>query len=163
FSGFSTIVVDAKTGDVINASKADELRHPASLAKVMTLYLLFAELEAGRLKPDTKIRVSAEAAKQPPSKWGLKPGETISVDDAIKALVTRSANDIAVAIAEAVAGDHESFARLMTQRARALGMTRTIFKNANGLPDPDQVTTAREMARLGLAIQDRYPNYNHYF
>jgi D-alanyl-D-alanine carboxypeptidase len=163
FSGFSTIVVDAKTGDVINASKADELRHPASLAKVMTLYLLFAELEAGRLKLDTKIRVSAEAAKQPPSKLGLKPGETISVDDAIKALVTRSANDIAVAIAEAVAGDHDSFARLMTQRARSLGMARTVFKNANGLPDPEQVTTAREMALLGLAVQDRFPKYYSYF
>jgi D-alanyl-D-alanine carboxypeptidase len=163
FSGFSTIVVDAKTGEVINASKADELRHPASLAKIMTLYLLFAELEAGRLKLDTRLRISPEAAKQPPSKLGLKPGETIAVEDAIKALVTRSANDIAVAVAEAVAGDEESFARLMTQRARALGMTRTIFKNANGLPDPEQVTTAREMALLGLAIQDRFPKYYPYF
>jgi D-alanyl-D-alanine carboxypeptidase len=163
FSGFSTIVVDAKTGEVINASKADELRHPASLAKIMTLYLLFAELEAGRLKLDTRLRISPEAAKQPPSKLGLKPGETIVVEDAIKALITRSANDIAVAVAEAVAGDEESFARLMTQRARSLGMTRTIFKNANGLPDPEQVTTAREMALLGLAIQDRFPKYYPYF
>jgi D-alanyl-D-alanine carboxypeptidase len=163
FSGFSTIVVDAKTGEVIDASSADELRHPASLAKIMTLYLLFSELEAGRLKLGSKLRVSAEAAAQPPSKLGLKPGETIEVEDAIKALVTRSANDVAVAIAEAVAGDEESFARMMTQRARALGMTRTVFRNANGLPDSVQVTTAREMALLGLAIQDRFPKYYPYF
>jgi D-alanyl-D-alanine carboxypeptidase len=163
FSGFSTIVVDAKTGEVIAASNADEFRHPASLAKIMTLYLLFSELEAGRLKLNSKLQISADAAKQPPSKLGLKPGETIEVEDAIKALVTRSANDVAVAIAEAVAGDEDSFARLMTQRARALGMTRTVFKNASGLPDPDQVTTAREMALLGLAIQDRFPKYYPYF
>ena len=163
FSGFSTIVVDAKTGEVINASNADELRHPASLAKIMTLYLLFTELEAGRLKLNSRISISVEAAKQPPSKLGLKPGEAIGVEDAIKALVTRSANDIAVAIAEAVAGDEESFARMMTQRARSLGMTRTVFTNANGLPDPAQVTTAREMALLGLAIQDRFPKYYPYF
>lgn len=163
FSGFSTIVVDAKTGEVIDASAADELRHPASLAKVMTLYLLFAELEAGRLKLKSRIRVSSDAAKQPPSKLGLKAGQSIEVEDAILALVTRSANDVAVAIAEAVAGDEDSFARLMTQRARALGMTRTVFRNASGLPDPDQVTTAREMALLGLAIQDRFPKYYPYF
>ncbi len=163
FSGFSTIVVDAKTGEVINASRADELRHPASLAKIMTLYLLFAELEAGRLKLTSDIHVSADAAKQPPSKLGLKAGQTIKVEDAIRALVTRSANDVAVAVAEAVAGDEESFARLMTQRARALGMTRTVFTNASGLPDPEQVTTAREMALLGLAIQDRFPKYYRYF
>lgn len=163
FSGFSSIVVDAKTGDVIDSAKADELRHPASLTKVMTLYLLFAELEAGRLKISSKIRVSEEAAKQPPSKLGLKPGQTIDVDEAIKAIVTRSANDVAVAIAEVIAGDEESFARLMTQRARSLGMMRTVFKNASGLPDPEQVTTARDMALLGLAVQDRFPKYYPYF
>jgi D-alanyl-D-alanine carboxypeptidase len=163
FSGFSSIVVDAKTGEVIDAAKADELRHPASLAKVMTLYLLFAELEAGRLKLSSRLTASSDATKQPPSKLGLKAGESISVEDAIKAIVTRSANDIAVVIAEAVAGDEESFARMMTQRARALGMTRTIFTNASGLPDADQVTTAREMALLGLAIQDRFPKLYPYF
>jgi D-alanyl-D-alanine carboxypeptidase len=163
FSGFSTIVVDAKTGEVIDASRADELRHPASLAKVMTLYLLFAELEAGRLKLGSKLTASPDATKQPPSKLGLKAGESISVEDAIKAIVTRSANDIAVVIAEAVAGDEDSFARMMTQRARALGMTRTVFTNASGLPDADQVTTAREMALLGLAIQDRFPKLYPFF
>lgn len=163
FSGYSSIVVDAKTGEVIDSSKADELRHPASLAKVMTLYLLFAELEAGRLKLDSRIRISEDAAKQPPSKLGLKAGETIAVEDAIKAVVTRSANDIAVAIAETIAGDEASFARLMTLRARSLGMMRSVFKNASGLPDPEQVTTAREMALLGLALQDRFPKYYPYF
>jgi D-alanyl-D-alanine carboxypeptidase len=163
FPGFSTIVVDAKTGELIHAAKADELRHPASLAKVMTLYLLFSELEAGRLRLNSPIRISAEATAQPPSKLGLKPGQTIEVEDAIKALVTRSANDIAVAIAEIIAGDEDSFAKLMTRRARSLGMTRTVFKNASGLPDPEQVTTAREMALLGLAIQERFPKYYPYF
>jgi D-alanyl-D-alanine carboxypeptidase len=163
FSGFSQILVDAKTGEVITSSKADELRHPASLAKIMTLYLLFAELEAGRLKLASEIRVSAEAASQPPSKLGLKPGETIKVEDAIKALVTRSANDVAVAVAEVIAGDEPSFAKLMTRRARVLGMSRTVFTNASGLPDSDQVTTAREMALLALALQDRFPKYYPYF
>jgi D-alanyl-D-alanine carboxypeptidase len=163
FSGFSSIVVDAKTGEVIDASKADELRHPASLAKIMTLYLLFSELEAGRLKLTSDIRISPDAARQPPSKLGLQAGQTIDADDAIKAIVTRSANDVAVAIAEAISGDEDSFARLMTQRARSIGMTRTVFKNASGLPDPDQVTTARDMALLGLAIQDRFPKYYEYF
>jgi D-alanyl-D-alanine carboxypeptidase len=163
FPGFSTIVVDAKTGELINAAKADELRHPASLAKVMTLYLLFSELESGRLRLNSPIKISAEATAQPPSKLGLKVGQTIEVEDAIKALVTRSANDIAVAIAEIIAGDEDSFAKLMTRRARALGMTRTVFKNASGLPDPEQVTTAREMALLGLAIQERFPKYYPYF
>jgi D-alanyl-D-alanine carboxypeptidase len=163
FPGFSTIVVDAKTGEVINSAKPDELRHPASLAKIMTLYLLFSELDAGRLKLNSQIRISAEAAAQPPSKLGLKPGQSIEVEDAIKALITRSANDVAVAIAETIAGDEESFAKLMTRRARGLGMTRTVFRNASGLPDPEQVTTAREMALLSLALQDRFPKYYPYF
>jgi D-alanyl-D-alanine carboxypeptidase len=163
FSGFSTIVVDAKTGEVLDSSKADELRHPASLTKIMTLYLLFAELEAGRLKLDSKIKMSAEATSQPPSKLGLKSGQTIEVEDAIKAVVTRSANDIAVAIAEVIAGDEASFARMMTSRARSLGMMKTVFRNASGLPDADQVTSARDMALLGLAIQDRFPKYYPYF
>jgi len=163
FSGFSSIVVDAKTGEVVHGSKADEHRHPASLAKIMTLYLLFAELESGRMKLTTNIRVSPDAAKQPPSKLGLQAGQTIDVEDAIKAIVTRSANDVAVAIAESISGDEDSFARLMTQRARSIGMSKTVFKNASGLPDPDQVTTARDMALLGLAIQDRFPKYYEYF
>lgn len=162
-TGFSTIVVDGKTGDVIESTRADELRHPASLTKVMTLYLLFSEIETGRLKLNTKIKISAEAAAQPPSKLGLKAGDTIEVEQAIKALITRSANDIAVAVSEIIAGDEDSFAELMTQRARRLGMKQTVFKNASGLPHVEQVTTARDMALLALAIQDRFPKLYPYF
>lgn len=162
-AGFSTIVVDGKTGDVIDSTKADELRHPASLTKVMTLYLLFSEIETGRLKLNTKIKVSAESAAQPPSKLGLKAGDTIEVEQAIKALITRSANDVAVAVAEVIAGDEDTFASLMTQRARRLGMKQTVFKNASGLPHVEQVTTARDMALLALATQDRFPKLYPYF
>ncbi len=161
--GFSTIVVDAKTGKVLESTHPDALRHPASLTKIMTLYLLFAEIEAGRLKLNSKIKISAEAAAQAPSKLGLKPGETIEVEQAIKAVITRSANDIAVAVAEVIAGDEESFARLMTRRARLIGMKNTLFKNASGLPDPAQVTTARDLALLSLALQDRFPSLYGYF
>ncbi len=162
-AGFSNIVVDGKTGEVLDATKADELRHPASLTKIMTLYMLFSEIEAGRLKLNTKIKISAESAAQPPSKLGVKAGETIEVEQAIKALITRSANDVAVAVAEVIAGDEDSFAQMMTRRARLLGMKQTTFKNASGLPDREQVTTAREMALLALAMQDRFPKLYPYF
>jgi len=161
--GFSTIVVDAKTGKVLDSTHPDALRHPASLTKIMTLYLLFEEIERGRLKLDSKIKISAEAAAQAPSKLGLNPGETIVVEQAIKAVITRSANDIAVAVAEVIAGDEESFAKLMTRRARLIGMKNTVFKNASGLPDPAQVTTARNLALLSLALQDRFPSLYGYF
>jgi D-alanyl-D-alanine carboxypeptidase len=160
---YAAIVVDANSGRVLHAANADSLRHPASLAKVMTLYLLFERLEAGRLKLDSRLPVSGEAARQAPTKLGLEAGNTISVEDAIKGLVTRSANDAAVVIAEAIAGDEESFARLMTQKARALGMTRTVYRNASGLPDNGQVTTARDQAILARAIQDRFPRFYRYF
>jgi D-alanyl-D-alanine carboxypeptidase len=162
-SGYSTIVVDAKTGRVVQANEADTLRHPASLAKIMTLYLLFSEIESGRLRLSSPIKISTEAAGQPPSKLGLAAGQTIKVEDAIRAIVTRSANDIAVAVAEAISGDHQSFARLMTNRAHALGMRKTVFRNASGLPDRAQITTARDMALLALAIQDRFPKLYPYF
>lgn len=161
--GYSHIVVDANTGRILDAENADELRHPASVTKVMTLYLLFEQLESGRMKLSTPLRVSAYAAKQQPSKLGVKAGSTISVEDAIQALVTRSANDVAVVIAENVAGSAGSFANLMTRRARQLGMSRTTFKNPNGLPDPGQVTTARDLATLGRAVQERFPKYYGYF
>jgi D-alanyl-D-alanine carboxypeptidase len=161
--GFSSIVVDAKTGKVIDSAKPDELRHPASLAKIMTLYLLFTEIDAGRLKLTSRIRISPDAAAQPPSKLGLKPGDSIEVEQAIKALITRSANDVAVAVAEVIAGDEQSFAQLMTRKARALGMKHTVFTNASGLPDSAQVTTARELALLALALQDRFPKLYPYF
>lgn len=160
---YSSIVVDANSGAVMQASNADSLRHPASLTKIMTLYLLFERLEHGKLKLTTELPVSARAAAQAPSKLDLKPGETIRVETAIRAIVTKSANDVAVIVAEALGGDEPSFANLMTEKARALGMTQTVYRNASGLPEPQQITTARDQAILGRAIQDRFPNYYHYF
>ena len=160
---YADIVVDANTGDVLHSTNADAIRYPASLTKIMTLYLLFEQLEAGRVKLDTQMEVSAHAASQAPTKLGLRPGQTLMVEDAIKALVTKSANDASVVIAEHLAGSEEEFARRMTRKARALRMTRTVYRNANGLPDPGQVTTARDQALLGLAIQDRFPRYYRYF
>ena len=160
---YAAIVVDVNSGQVLHASNADAIRHPASLTKIMTLYLLFEQIEAGKLKLDSDLRVSAHAAMQAPSKLGLRPGQTIEVENAIKALVTKSANDVAVIVAEAIAGDEEDFAKLMTRKARALGMAHTVYANASGLPDPDQVTTARDQATLGRAIQDRFPRLYRYF
>src|SRR5439155_3925802 len=154
---------DANSGRVLHASNPDSLRHPASITKIMTLYVLFEQLEAGKLKLDSRLPVSAHAAAQEPSKLGLEPGQTIATEDAIKAVVTKSANDIAVVIAETIAGNEEDFARLMTRKAHALGMTRTVYTNASGLPDDEQVTTARDQALLGRAIQDRFPRYYRYF
>ncbi|MEZ5787120.1 MAG: D-alanyl-D-alanine carboxypeptidase [Xanthobacteraceae bacterium] len=160
---YAAIVVDANSGDVLHSSAADAERHPASLTKIMTLYLLFEGLQAGKFKLDTELKVSEHASEQSPTKLGLKEGQTIKVEDAILGLVTRSANDAAVVIAEAIAGDEEDFAKLMTRKARALGMNHTVYKNASGLPNSDQVTTARDQARLGRAIQDRFPKYYKYF
>lgn len=160
---YSSIVVDANSGATLQATNADAQRFPASLTKIMTLYLLFERLEAGKMKLDTMMPVSDYASRQSPTRLGLREGEELKVEDAIKALITRSANDASVVIAEAIAGSEEEFARLMTRKARALGMNRTTYKNANGLPNPDQVTTARDQARLGRAIQDRFPRYYKYF
>jgi len=160
---YSSIVVDANSGAVMQASSADSPRHPASLTKIMTLYLLFERLEQGKIKLTTDLPVSARAALQAPSKLGLKPGETIRVETAIRAIVTKSANDVAVIVAEALGGDEQSFANLMTAKARALGMTQTVYRNASGLPDDQQITTARDQAILGRAIQDRFPNFYSYF
>ncbi|MGH6847614.1 MAG: D-alanyl-D-alanine carboxypeptidase [Methylocella sp.] len=162
-SNIAAIVVDGNSGRTLYGRNENELRFPASITKVMTLYLLFEQLEQGRLRLDSDIRVSAYAASQKPTKLGLRPGETIRVDDAIKAIVTRSANDIAVAVAETVGGDEESFAGLMTLKAHALGMNSTHFANASGLPNGEQVTTARDLAVLGRVIQERFPRYYHYF
>jgi D-alanyl-D-alanine carboxypeptidase len=162
-AGFSAIVIDAKTGAVLDDENADALRHPASLTKIMTLYVLFEQIEQGKFKLNTRLKVSEFASERPPSKLGLQAGTTIAVEDAIKALVTRSANDVATVIAENVADDEDAFATLMTRKARALGMTNTVFKNASGLPDREQVTTARDMATLGRAVQDRFPSLYRYF
>lgn len=162
-AGFAAIVIDAKTGKVLDDENADALRHPASLTKIMTLYLLFEQIEQGKLTLKSRLNVSEYASERPPSKLGLQEGTTIAVEDAIKALVTRSANDVAVVIAENISGEEDDFAALMTRKARALGMSNTVFKNASGLPDREQVTTARDMATLGRAIQDRFPSLYRYF
>ena len=160
---FASIVVDGNTGRVLHETNADALRHPASLTKIMTLYLLFERLDAGKIRLDTPLKVSEHAAEQAPTKLGLKPGQTIAVQDAIKAVVTKSANDAAVAIAENLGGDEDAFAKLMTQKAHALGMSRTTYVNASGLPDDDQTSTARDQTLLGRAIQERFPHYYKYF
>jgi D-alanyl-D-alanine carboxypeptidase len=160
---FAAIVVDANTGRTLFARSENELRHPASITKVMTLYLLFEQLEKGRLRLDSPLVISSHAAAQAPTKLGLPPGQTIDVESAIKAVVTKSANDIAVAIAENLAGDEESFAEQMTRKAHALGMSRTHYANASGLPNDAQITTARDLAVLGRAVQERFPQYYHYF
>jgi len=159
----ASIVVDGNTGAVLQASNPDAPRHPASLTKIMTLYLLFERLDAGKIKLDTPLKVSEHASDQDPTKLDLKPGQTIPVEDAIKGVVTRSANDAAVVIAEGLGGSESEFAKLMTQKAHALGMSRTTYVNASGLPDDDQITTARDQALLGRAIQDRFPRYYKYF
>jgi len=160
---FSSIIVDGNSGATLSASNPDASRHPASLTKIMTLYLLFERLDAGKMKLDTEMEVSEHASEQAPTKLGLRPGQTIRVEDAIKGLVTRSANDAAVVIAEAIGGDEDDFAKLMTRKARALGMSRTTYRNASGLPNDEQLTTARDQSTLGRAIQDRFPRYYRYF
>jgi D-alanyl-D-alanine carboxypeptidase len=160
---YAAIVVDANARRILHADKADELRHPASLTKVMTLYLLFEELEAGRVHMDTKFYVSEHATMMEPTKLDLEAGETLEVRDAILGLVTQSANDAAVVIAEALGGTEPEFAKRMTARARTLGMNNTIYCNASGLPCNNQVTTARDQAILGCAIYQRFPQFYHYF
>ncbi|HUZ34506.1 MAG TPA: serine hydrolase [Xanthobacteraceae bacterium] len=159
----AAIVIDGNDGSILSASNADASRHPASLTKIMTLYLLFERLDAGKIKLDSRLKVSEHASEQAPTKLGLKPGQTIAVEDAIKAVVTKSANDAAVTIAENLGGDEETYAKLMTQKARALGMAHTTYVNVSGLPDDDQVTTARDEALLGRDIQERFPQYYKYF
>lgn len=160
---YSGIVVDAKTGKTLYASSADAYRYPASLTKMMTLYIVFEELEAGRLSLNSRLKVSRYAAGRPPSKLGLKPGSTIKVKDAILALVTKSANDVASTIAENLGGSEKKFARRMTRTAHQIGMKRTTFRNPHGLPNSEQRTTARDMALLGRALQERFPQYYGYF
>ena len=155
----AAMILDANTGAVLHSDNADELRYPASLTKMMTLYLAFETLKSGRMSMSDRVKISQEAASQAPSKLDLEPGESLSVSEAIRALVTKSANDVAVALAEKVGGSQKNFVRLMNARARDLGMTKTHFENASGLPNDDQVTTARDMVTLGLHLQDDFPEY----
>lgn len=160
---YAGIVVDAKTGKVLYSEDADSLRYPASLTKMMTLYLTFEALEAGKVRKDTPVPFTKKASAEPPSKLGVRSGQTITVEQAIQALVTRSANDAATALGEFLGGSEDRFARIMTSKARALGMTRTTYRNANGLPNDDQMTTARDQARLGMALRQHFPQYYSYF
>ncbi|WP_411035400.1 SPOR domain-containing protein [Shinella sp. BYT-45] len=160
---YAGIVVDAKTGKVLYSEDADALRYPASLTKMMTLYLTFEALEAGKIRLNSRVPFSKNAASEPPTKLGVGTGRSITVEQAILGLITRSANDASTALAEFLGGSEERFARIMTQKARALGMTRTVYRNANGLPNSAQVTTARDQARLGIALRQHFPQYYSYF
>ena len=155
----SYLLVDATSGRELASDRADELRHPASLTKLMTIYLTFSALDSGRLSLGDGLPVSVNALNAPPTKMGMTPGGTVNVRDATMALVTRSANDAAVLLAEGLAGSEEAFARLMTQKARQLGMSSTVFRNASGLPNSEQVTTARDLAKLANALLRDYPHY----
>lgn len=160
---YSALVIDASNGAILHQENANDARYPASLTKMMTLFLLFEAMEQGRVSKTTEIAVSAHAASQPPSKLGFRPGQTIDAESAILALSVKSANDVAVAVGEHLGGTEEAFAAQMTARARRLGMSGTVFRNASGLPDPEQRTTARDMALLGMALRRNFPQYFHYF
>jgi D-alanyl-D-alanine carboxypeptidase len=160
---FSAVTVDARNGQILYSDHADGLRHPASLTKMLTLYILFEEMKAGKFNRETRLRVSDHAASMAPTKLDLEPGSTISVDEAIKALVTKSANDAAVAIAENISGSEAAFARRMTTVAHSIGMTHSNFNNASGLPNSGQYTTARDIATLGLRLMRDFPQYYPYF
>lgn len=162
-AGYASYIVDAETGRVIHAVGADDQNHPASLTKMMTLYMVFEALDAGRLKLTTPVPVSQRAASQAPSRLGLAPGQSLSVENAILALVTKSANDIACALAEAIGGSEVRFAQMMTDTAHRIGMPKTQFRNASGLPNSGQITTAHDMATLARALIRTYPQYYHYF
>jgi D-alanyl-D-alanine carboxypeptidase len=153
------LIVDATSGRELASDHADDLRYPASLTKLMTIYLTFSALDSGRLSLGDALPVSVNALNAPPTKMGMTPGGTVNVRDATMALVTRSANDAAVLLAEGLAGSEEAFARLMTQKARQLGMSSTVFRNASGLPNSEQVTTARDLAKLANALLRDYPHY----
>lgn len=160
---YAAMVVDGHTGKVLYSRNGDALRYPASLTKIMTLYLLFDYMEAGKFNTDSLLTVSRNATKQAPSKLGMKAGQKIRVSDAIGVLVTKSANDIAVTVAEAIAGTEKKFAKLMTAKARKIGMRHTTFKNASGLPDNNQLTTARDMITLANSLMSKHPKKYAYF
>ncbi len=162
-SKYAAIVVDARNGHELYSVGADLQRYPASLTKMMTVYMLFEALDSGKLTKSSPIVFSRYASSRPPSKLGVKAGQSITVDTAIKALVVKSGNDVATAVAEKLGGTEANFANMMTAKARALGMSRTTFRNASGLPDGQQRTTARDMARLALALRQRFPHHYHYF
>ena len=158
-----SIVIDVETGRVLSEMNADAITYPASLTKVMTLYLTFEALNAGRLRLDQYLPVSSEAASKSPTKLHLVPGDSVQVHDLILGIVTKSANDAAAVLAEGLAGSEPAFADRMTAKARQLGMTSTVYRNASGLPDPEQRTTARDVAQLALALYHDFPREYRYF
>lgn len=160
---YAAYVLDTNTGQVLFSRNADHRRFPASLTKMMTLYLVFEALDADRISKNTKVPISANAASEPPSKIGVRSGSSVTVEQIILSLVTKSANDMATAIAEFLGGSEANFALMMTNKARQLGMNSTTFRNAHGLPNSQQVTTARDMAILGLAIREHFPDHYAYF
>lgn len=160
---YASLVIDANSGEVLHSVNPNQRNFPASLTKLMTLYLVFDELKHKRLKLSDRIAFSDNAEAQAPSKLGLRAGQSLTAEQAILAIVTRSANDVTVAVAEHIGGTEEDFARLMTAKARALGMSRSTFVNASGLPDPDQLSTAHDMALLAQALIRQFPEYYGYF
>ena len=162
-AGQAAIVVDATTGRVLGQAHADERNYPASLTKMMTLYLTFRELKAGRLTLADRLPVSAWAASRAPSKLGLRAGQTISVEDCILAMVTKSANDAATVAAESIGGSEKGFAEMMNAQAALFGMSGTHFDNASGLPDPQNWSTARDLLTLARGLYQDFPQYAHYF
>jgi D-alanyl-D-alanine carboxypeptidase len=159
----SAIVIDANTGKVLYSSNANSRRYPASLTKMMTIYMAFEALSKGKISKSTPVPFSANAAAEPPTKLGVRQGGSISVETAILSMVTKSANDSSTALAELLGGSEENFARMMTAKARALGMSGTVFRNAHGLPNTGQFTTAQDMATLGIALREHFPQYYGYF
>lgn len=162
-SRHAAIAIDASTGEVLHASNADASRYPASLTKMMTLYMLFEAIEQHKLNLGSRLRVSAHAAAMPSTNIHLRSGDTISVREAIPALVVRSANDVAAVVAEALGGTESNFGRMMTDKARKLGMRSTTFRNASGLPNNEQKTTARDLATLSSRLIKDFPQHYHYF
>ena len=160
---YAATLVDASTGEVLYAKASDEARHPASITKVMTLFLAFDALSTGQLRRDDLVTISHEAATQKPSKLGLAAGKNLSVDEAIRIIAVKSANDVAVALAEKIAGSEAGFVRLMMRKAHALAMNDTVYANASGLADPANVTTARDIATLSLALLRTHPDDYAYF
>jgi D-alanyl-D-alanine carboxypeptidase len=161
--GYAAVVIDATTGQVVDSVNPDVQNHPASLTKMMTLYLTFQALQNGKLQIDQELPVSEWAQNKSPTKLGLKRGQTISVEDCILGMVTKSANDAATVMAEGLGGSEDHFAEMMTAQARLLGMDNTHFDNASGLPDPGQLTTANDMVKLAMALYRDFPQDSHYF
>jgi len=159
----SLLVKDLTTGTTLVSAEPDARHYPASLTKLMTLYLLFERIDVGEVRLDQKFTVSKNAALQPPTKVGLRPGVTMTAEECIGALIVKSANDAAVVVAEGIAGDEATFAEMMTRKARTLGMADTVFRNASGLPDAEQVTTSRDLSILATALVQTYPRYYPYF